>query len=197
MATRSKVMLLGAGAAVVIAVVIAALVLGDKGAALARQTRDADTTAAARAIHSLALRDDREEYRSDILAAASDARPQVRAAAIAAMELYGETADTSLIRKALAGDGDPRVRAAAAKCLGGLRFWDAMEDLLDAMYDKSADVRGQAGAAVKRMLGRDYYFRASAPPGDRQRIIERIRREYPGFHQAHLDYLKRLKEREP
>lgn len=65
-------------------------------------------------------------------------------------------------------------RAAAADQLGHLRDFDAMPLLLPAMDDESAEVRGRAGAAVGKILGVDFYYRADDPPVERRQAVARL-----------------------
>jgi len=63
------------------------------------------------------------------------------------------------------------VRAACVKGLGVLRDYDSMDVFFQSLGDESALVRGRAGVAMIRMLGRDYRFRANGSPADRARSI--------------------------
>ena len=68
----------------------------------------------------------------------------------------------------------PETRAAAADRLGHLHDFDAMPLLLAAMDDENQEVRGRAGAAVGKILGVDFYFRADDPPKERREAMGRI-----------------------
>ena len=163
--------------------------------AIAPLVRDLDVKVACRAVLALG-RTQRAEAVAHIKAAATDARPEVREAAAHAMGELREQADVPVlldtVRNAVENEN---VRAAAAKSLGRLDVWDAMPTLLDAMADPSAKVRGQAYAAVRMIMQRDFGFRAEGPDAERQRIINRIRKEYPSMEARHADYVRRMKGR--
>ena len=126
-----------------------------------------------------------------------DSRPQVRAAAAAAMGKFRlrESVDVNTLTTLLDDpDEAGEVRAAAAQSLGRMRIWQAMPSLVDALEDPDPLVRGRAGASVRRMLGVDFGFRANASLADRERAVRKIRSSWQGFQQAHLAYLRRLEE---
>lgn len=80
-----------------------------------------------------------------------------------------------LLRQVFRETESSPVRAA---CITGLsRSWDydSMDDLLIALEDESPLVRGRAGAAVQKMLGVDFYFRANDPLERRAAAIEKLR----------------------
>jgi hypothetical protein len=79
------------------------------------------------------------------------------------------------LRRELAEGQAPDVRAAAADALGAMKDLESMPLLLDAMEDPDARVRGRAGAAVRRILGADFFFRAEDPPDRREETLGRIR----------------------
>ena len=63
------------------------------------------------------------------------------------------------------------VRAAAVQGLGRVRDVDTLPELIDAMEDESPLVRGRAGAAVRRIVGLNYEFRALDPPEERAKAV--------------------------
>ena len=70
------------------------------------------------------------------------------------------------------------VRAACVKGLGVLRDYDSMDVFFQSLEDESALVRGRAGVAMIRMLGRDYRFRASGSPADRAQAIAGMKKAW-------------------
>jgi len=70
----------------------------------------------------------------------------------------------------------PEVRAAAVQGLGRKRDFDTLPKLIDAMEDESPLVRGRAGAAVRRIVGLNYEFRALDPPEKRKEAVEFYRK---------------------
>jgi HEAT repeat protein len=73
---------------------------------------------------------------------------------------------------------DPVVRATAYTGMGRKDDWDSMPELLTAMEDPDPYVRGQAGAAVAKILRLDMGFKANAPEDERARIIADLRMRY-------------------
>ena len=82
------------------------------------------------------------------------------------------------------------VRAACVKGLGVLRDYDSMDVFFKSLNDESALVRGRAGVAMIRMLGRDYRFRANGSPADRARSISGMK----GAWEEMEPDLQRIKE---
>ena len=92
----------------------------------------------------------------------------------------------------------PAVRAACIHGLGTARNYEAMDLLLDALEDESPLVRGRAGVAVTRMIGRDYHFRPQASDEERAEAVNRIRKywnELDGSPQLEA-YKQRLRRKE-
>jgi HEAT repeat protein len=73
---------------------------------------------------------------------------------------------------------DPAVKASAVSGLVEAGAWDCVPLLLDALDDPSEAVRARAGAAVARFVGKDYGFKASAPPDERRAVARAARAEY-------------------
>ena len=70
------------------------------------------------------------------------------------------------------------VRAACVKGLGVLRDYDSMDVFFKSLEDESALVRGRAGVAMIRMLGRDYRFRANGSPAERAQSIASMKKAW-------------------
>lgn len=161
--------------------------------AIAGAVRDRDTQVACQAVVALG-RMARPESLPHIQAAAKDSREEVREAAATAMGKLGDHADVPTL---LAAAGDrkesERVRAAASQSLGFLEVFEAMPVLVDSLDDPSPLVRGRAYAAIRRILQRDFGFRAEDPPEKRQPIVARIRMEYPAWANRHAEYKARMK----
>jgi len=67
------------------------------------------------------------------------------------------------------------VRAACLQGLGASHDYQSMDLLLEALEDESPLVRGRAGVAVTRMIGRDYHFRANGSEESRAKAVKGIR----------------------
>ncbi len=78
------------------------------------------------------------------------------------------------------GDSTQDRTVAAAK-LGEMRDEESMPVLLRAMEDPDPLIRGRAAAAVRKIMGADYYFRASDPPQRRNEVIATIKRDWEGY----------------
>jgi len=173
--------------------------IGSDGAAdaLIRACADPDERVAVRAIAAVKRRGRRKDV-PHLRRAVRDDRPKVRASAVTALGQFPlrNDVDANLLISRLNDPYEyPEVRGAAARSLGRMHIWGAMAHLVDALEDSDAYVRGQAGAAVRRILGRDYGFRANASSGRRREVIARIRAQWPTFHAGHLRYMRRLKEK--
>ena len=202
---RNKVLvLLLAGAAVLLTVTVIVLVSGDdlveqlhsdkteerlaaidelaaRGSesgmrAIAELTGDPETRVACRALLAVASSklDDRRKY---IERAAKDDRAEVRQAAMVGLgRLNDKKRDAETLAQVVRDTKeDPYVRAAAVQAIGRLRAWDQRHAAIDALEDPSPLVRGRAAAALKNMVGRDFLFRANDPPEERAKAVANIR----------------------
>jgi len=70
----------------------------------------------------------------------------------------------------------PEERAQAIFRLAKSNDWSSVETLIDQLDDPSPLIRGRAAAAVRHILGTDFYFRAEDPPPKRKTAIDGIRR---------------------
>ena len=143
--------------------------------AIASVVCDPDTQVACRALQALQYLP-LSDRMGPLRRALQDPRPEVRAAAMVTVGRCDEKEGAQVLAEVLEGNNPPHLRAAAAQALGRMRAWDAMPALINALEDESEQVRGRAGAAVRRMFaGRDPGFRANAPPHERARAIRVIR----------------------
>ncbi len=74
-------------------------------------------------------------------------------------------------------DYEPEVVAPLAQAAMKSEDYQSLPVLLRMMEDEDANVRGRAGAAVQRIMGADYGFRANMPADERARIIAQIQSE--------------------
>ena len=171
---------------------------------IAEAVKHENPTVACRALRALAAGSGAnkplsEEGRKVAEAAARDSRPVVCVAAVQVLEattppLPEDTAVPETVLKVLVEADEPSVRAAAARALGKFQYWRAMEPLLDAMADDSAEVRGAAGRAVRQILGLDYGFRAEASLPDRQAALARLRSGWRSSKRYHEEHARRVRE---
>ena len=110
--------------------------------------------------------------------------PKTREAAVVGMSRLGAKSDTQALIERLKSDVAPQARAAAAAALGRLRCWEAGPALIDALEDRDTNVRARAGAALRRIMGVDFRFRANDPA--RRQTIQRIRDWWPKFYDGHV-----------
>ena len=140
---------------------------------LAALAADADTdvaTVALMAIGSMA----RDEYGQTLKNAVGDSRAPVRRAAVTALGDLGEARHADILIRVLRGDPVPAVRAAAADAMGRLRTRGPVPALIAALDDPSLLVRGRAGAAIRRLSGRDFGFRAGDTAYRRRQVVRKI-----------------------
>ena len=114
-----------------------------------------------------------EELARQALDTKSEQKVQERAAAQLAKA--PRPAECKQLNRVLRQSKAPAVRAACIRGLGVARDYESMDTLLDALEDESPLVRGRAGVAITRLLGRDYHFRAQDPPAKRAEAIKNIR----------------------
>jgi len=132
--------------------------------------------------------------------ATADPRPEVRSTAIRVLEATTPPAPEDptvpqLLLERFAAETSPQPRAAAANALGKLQYWPAVEPLIEALEDDSVPVRGAAGAALRKILGLGFGFRAADPPRKRAAAVARIRQHWKLQLPFHADYVRRLRQR--
>lgn len=132
------------------------------------------------------------EARQAVDAAARDARPAVREAAMSQYARVGSRDDVGVLRSAVATDREPAVRAAAAKTLGELRSWNGLEALLAGLNDSDVYVRRCSMAAIERITGVHYPYDADGPADQRARMAAVIRADLPKLKPAYDAYMRKL-----
>jgi len=115
--------------------------------------------------------------------------PEVRQAAVVGISRLGKKVDTNVLIDRLKADASSQVRAAAAAALGKAKCWEAGPALIKALEDQDGDVRARAGAALRRIMGIDFRYRADDPA--RHRAIQRIREWWPKFYEGHVQSVGR------
>lgn len=70
----------------------------------------------------------------------------------------------------------PEERVQAIFYLAKSNDWESVETLIGQLNDSSPLVRGRAAAAIRHLLGTDFYFRAQDEPAQRLIAIDGIRR---------------------
>jgi len=104
----------------------------------------------------------------------------------AAIELLGHAeAQREDFRQLADRSNDPVVRGAAFSGMGKTDDWDSVPVLIDALSDPDPYVRGQAGAALKKILRIDLGFKANDPPQQREAAIQEIKRRYDRVQQVY------------
>ena len=78
----------------------------------------------------------------------------------------------------------PNVRAASIKGIARGWDYDAMEALFDALDDESLEVRTQAGAAIEKLIGLRFHYRASDPPVKRSETVAKMRSTWVQFRKS-------------
>jgi hypothetical protein len=96
------------------------------------------------------------------------------------------------LRRLVREGNSPEVRAAATYAVARQYDYKSMDALLDSMEDESVVVRGRAGRAVVKLLGRDRRFRASGSAEERARIIGHCRADWETIKASpHFESFKR------
>jgi len=89
---------------------------------------------------------------------------------------YAELTNETL--RSLAADTNvgPEDRVQAMYYLAQARDWNSVDTLIHQLQDPVPLVRGRAAAALRHILGTDFYFRAADPESSRTAAIDGIRR---------------------
>ncbi len=138
-------------------------------AALAKEASGDDVEAARLALYALA--GSGSAGVPHIERAMRDQRPQVREAAAAALGRAAGRERSALLAEVVRDDTVASVRATAASALGGMRAYNEMETLMEALEDEDTAVRRRANAAISRITGIQFKFRADGPQKDRDKAI--------------------------
>jgi hypothetical protein len=113
------------------------------------------------------------------------AQPSTRSGLLDVPAVKSSAGDASLTRGAPAEElrgvvGDPRrtpqERAQAIHSLARAQDWKGVDVLIAQLDDSSPLVRGRAAAAVRHILGTDFYYRAEDHPAKRAIAINDLRR---------------------
>lgn len=161
---------------------------------IAQHAQDKEDKVAVRSLYALG-RMSNHESRTAITKSLEDERETIREAAVAALSFRGTEEDRSKIRTVLQNPKETgNVRAVAAVELGTALDWDAMPLLVKALENESSvALRAAAYGSIKRMVGVDFGFKADAPRSVREPIVERIKRDWPGY-KAILDQFKHYRK---
>lgn len=146
-------------------------------AALARETSSADVKAVRLAMYALV--DSGPAGLPHIERAIRDDRPQVREAAAAALGRAAGRDRSGLLAEVVSKDTAANVRATAASALGRMRAYNEMETLMVALEDSDVTVRRRANAAINRITGVHFKFRADDPKDKRSKAIATLRELWP------------------
>ena len=103
-------------------------------------------------------------------------RPEVRGRAALALARASGRDEAALLAETATQDKSASVRAMAATALGDAYAYTELDTLMQALEDPDESVRRRAAQAIVRVTGVDFIFRAEAPPEQRRKIIEIIRR---------------------
>ena len=87
-------------------------------------------------------------------------------------------AATAEMRRVFKEAKDVNVRAAVIDGLGEAEDWDAVPELIDALEDEDATIRGRANAALRKIFKANFFFKANDPPEKRAKIVAYIRKLY-------------------
>jgi hypothetical protein len=73
---------------------------------------------------------------------------------------------------------DPEVIIPLVQAAGKAKAWRSIPNLFELMEHPDRQIRGKAGAAVRRIMGADYYFRAGDPEAKRKEKLDMMKRTY-------------------
>ena len=153
----------------------------EASAVLAEAAQDPSPEVATRAVLALGRRADPKTLPTLRTVATKDPRPAVREAGVVAVGRLGARTDPEVLVQALRKDPSARVRATAAKWIGLLRYWEGMPALIEGLRDEDLRVRQAAYGAIRRLWGRDFLYRADAPPEEREARIRLIEGSWESY----------------
>ena len=85
------------------------------------------------------------------------------------------------LRELLAKGDSRQARAVAAAKLGEMQDEESMPALFRAMEDPDPLIRGQAAAAVRKIMKANYFFHATDSPQRRKEVIDRIKKHWEAY----------------
>ncbi|HZZ74150.1 MAG TPA: HEAT repeat domain-containing protein [Pirellulales bacterium] len=95
----------------------------------------------------------------------------------ASVEVQGKMVPLETLREEVTTAPDQRSKVAAINLLGDNHDLHAAPMLLDLLTNDDPYVRGQSGAALTKILGADFHYRANMPEAQRKVTIEEMRRQ--------------------
>ena len=120
--------------------------------------------------------------------------PSVEEQAAAARDMvrHGRRARAEVGRVLAKYEGNnPDVMVPLLQAAMKARTWRSLPRLFQLMEDPDPRIRGKAGAAARKIMGADYYFRADDPPKERAEALARMKAIYEhmkpdlnGFYQG-------------
>lgn len=108
-----------------------------------------------------------------------DAPPEKRVEAARDLLRHGEQARME-IRRAVAQheQHEPQVLATLLQATGKTRDYRSMPELIELLRHEDPLIRGRAGAAIQKIMGVDFFYRANDSPQRREEIIKMIEDDY-------------------
>jgi HEAT repeat protein len=168
----------------------------DAARALHGFVRDDDVEVAARVMYALG-RLGYEESLPPLKEALADERPAVQEAALNAMsqseKLFDGPAVVALFERPTTA---PNVKVMAAEALARRDYFEAMPALAQGLRDPSPSVQGRAGAAMERLIGRDFGLTEPKSPEDRRQAIAKLEQNWRYYYEANKARAEHLKEQQ-
>ncbi len=114
----------------------------------------------------------------------SETPVEQRAAAARKMVIHGSAARPEIRRvvENYKGD-DPEVIIPLVQATAKANNYQSIPRLFDLMEHPNVRIRGKAGAAVRKMMGADYGFRAADPKSKRDEKLKMMKRAYGHMEQ--------------
>lgn len=160
---------------------------------LSATVRGGNERAAAAAVGAVA-RVGGGEARPVVVAALSDARPQVRQQALQWYPRIATPQDAEPVRQAVAKEKSNDVLIAGLTALGELRAWDSLDQIFQKLDHPDRDVRMAAATAAERILFLKVHkmYNIEGPSAERQQGIARLRdfAQQPGRREHYMQWLK-------
>ena len=161
---------------------------------LEQYTNDQDIQVARRSLYALGRMPNGAKTET-LTQAMNHEKPEIREAAVVAMGMRRDKMDKAAMRDRLARDPSPQVRAAAAAELGGMRDWDSVPLLVQALDSQDETLSNVAMRCLLDIGGREHAgFKPGATPEQRAEAVRALKRDWQSFKAINSEYERYKKE---
>jgi len=161
---------------------------------LEKYTTDQDIQVARRSLYALGRMPNGAKTET-LTHAMNHEKAEIREAAVVAMGMRRDKMDKQAMRDRLARDPSPQVRAAAAAELGGMRDWDSVPLLVQALDSQDETLSNVAMRCLLDIGGREHAgFKPGATEAMRTEAVRALKRDWQSFKAINAEYDRYKKE---